>query len=254
MANYGLSDLDFVLYRGVDVTGLVTSFSDEIVNQLEDRTAAGYDVALETFTGLQAATVSMDGFYDSILTAAMEASPNVGVTTGAVQALLMYALEGNVVGHACECLAHALKSKYGKSMQNGALHKGSVAWGANSKDFTIDHAVLATILAARSAAGNTQDAYAESGAVTHGGGRLYVSVPALSLSGRTNVVVQLVDSADHVIWADVPGAVATFTNEGAQMIEFNGDVDAYTATSWAYGGSGGTPGCTYAAAVKKIAA
>lgn len=254
MANYGLSDLDFVLYRGFDVTGLVTGFSDEITNQIEDRTAAGCDVALETFTGLQSATVDMDGFYDSLLTVAMEASPNVGVTTDAVQAVLMYALEGNVVGHACECLAHALKSKYSKSMQSGALHKGAVSWGANSKDFTIDHAVLATILAARTAAGNTQADYADSGPQTTGGGRLYVSVPALALSGRTNLIVQLMDSADHATWASVPTALATFTAPGAQMIEFNGDVDAYTATSWTYTGSGGTPGCTYAAAVKKIAA
>lgn len=254
MANFGLPDLDFVLYRGYDVTGLVTRFSDEIVNQIDDRTAAGYETAVETFSGPQAATVEMSGFYDSVLTTAMEASPSVGEHSGGVQAVLMYALEGNTLGNKCGCLAHALKKSYKRSEDKGKLHKAALSWAANSALFTIDQATIIAPLAVRTTAGSTEATYVDGGAASNNGGRFYVSVPALALGGYTNLTAQLRHSTDHITWTDVAGALATFTATNAQMIAYSGTTNRYRAIAWAYGGAGAGPSNTLAAALLTLSA
>lgn len=245
MANYGLPDLDFVLYRGYDVTGIVLGMSDEIDNPIEDRTAASSKVAVSEFVGTQSGTVEMTGFYDSVLTTAFEASVDNA------QAVLMYAIEGNVVGHYVGCVARALKSHYGRSMEKEGLHKGAVGFHANDVTFTIDRAQLVAVLATRTTAGHTQATYADGLAQTTGGGRWYVEVTALTLGGYTNVKAQLQDSADHITFTDVAAGVATFTAIGAQMVAFTGTVKRYLACAWSYTGSGTSPSVTFAAALTK---
>lgn len=245
MTKYGLPDLDFVLWRGYDITGIVTGYTDEIVNPVEDRTAARGGVEVFDFVGLQSGSVEMTGFYDSVITTALEASID------GAQAVLMSAIAGNIVGHQVACVARALKTHYQRVIEKGALHKGVVAWNANDSTFTIDQAQLVAILATRTAAGNTQATYADGVAQTTGGGRWWVEVTALTLDGYTNVKAQLKDSADHITFADVVPGVATFTAIGAQMVAFTGTVERYLACAWSYTGAGTSPSVTFAAALTK---
>ena len=243
MTTYGLPDLDFVLWRGYDVTGIVTSYADEIENPVEDRTAAGGAVEVSEFAGTQSGTIELGAFYDSVLTEALEASVD------GAQAVFMAALEGNTAGKYVACSARALKQHYQRAMERGGLHKAVVSWIANDATFTIDRAQLIAPLAARTTAGNTQASYVDAGAATTGGARWYVETTALTLGGYTNATVQLQDSADHVSWGDVSGAVATFTDIGAEMVAITGTVRQYRACAWAYTGAGSNPSVTFAAAL-----
>jgi hypothetical protein len=248
MANFGLSDLDFVLYNGSDITGTVLGLSDEIVNEVEDRTAAGNEVATSAFIGRQSSTVDISAFYDSLVTAALEANPAAGA-----QNVLMYALEGNTVGNNVACLATALKTHYQKSSEAAGLHKVAIAFAGADSAFTIDQALLVGILASRGAAGDTHLTYVDAGAQTTGGGRWYVSLPALTLGGYTNLIVKLQDCATAGgTYADVSGATLTFTAAGAKMAAFSGTVRRYQCVAWAPTGSGSGLAETFAAGLTKL--
>lgn len=241
---YGLPDVEFVLFDGHDLTGMVRGLSDELVNPVEESTVAGNEIANSRFVGLSQATLALTAFYDEDLTEQLEGGPS---------GVLMYALQGNTAGNHCECVEEAICTGYKKQPEPSAIHKAEVNFVCQGDVALLDHAQIVAPLAARTAAGNTQAAYVDSGAATDdGGGRWWVHVTALDLDGYTNVSHQLVDSADHIAFGDVADAVATFTATGAQMVEFDGAVDQYLADVWSYAGSGTSPSNTAIAAVTKL--
>jgi len=240
----GLPDLEFVLFNGYDITGLIRSLADELTNDTEESTVAAERVAGERFVGTSRGTVNLTAFYDEDLSPQLEGKPS---------GILMYVLSGNDAGARCECTEEAIATAYKRLVEGGGTHKAEVAFGAQGSVALLDHAYLIAPLAARTTAGNTRSSYVNAGAATvDGGGRWWVHLTALDLDGYTNLEVQLEDSSDHVSWGDVTGAVATFTAIGAQMVEFTGAVDQYLAAAWSYGGAGTDPSNTFAAAVTKL--
>lgn len=241
---YGLPDLEFVLFAGYDVTGMVRGLSDELTSPTEDATTAGDKLATSQFVGTSQATLALTAFYDEDLSPRLEGGPS---------GVLMYALQGNDAGVHCECVEEAVCSGYKRAPDSAGVHKAETSFACQGDVALLDHALIVAALAARTAAGNTKAAYVDSGAATtDGGGRWWVHVTGLTLSGCTNVSHQLVDSADHITFGDVTGAVATFTAVGAQMVAFSGAVDQYLADVWSYAGSGGSPSNTAIAAVTKL--
>lgn len=240
----GLSDVEFVLYKGYDVTGMVRGLTDEIVNNIEDRQVAGNDILTHAFVGATEATVDLTGFYDADLSAVLDDK-----STGAV---LMYVLEGNAAGDPCECSSDARPANYKRAVEKQAFHKAELKWQAQGDSDLIDHAVLIAPLAARTAADDTTASYVDMDEATTSGGRWWVTVTALDLDDYTAVVVKLLDSADHISFGDVTDAEATFTDVGGQMIAFTGNLKQYTACDWSYTGAGTSPSVTFAAALTKI--
>lgn len=239
----GLPDVEFVLFNGYDVTGIIRSISDELTNDTEEATVAGNTVATEQFVGTARGTVNATAFYDEDLSPELEGGPS---------GVLMYVLGGNTAGAYCECVEEAIATEYKRLIENGATHKAEIAFGAQGDVGLLDHAYIVAPLAAYAGAGDTESAYIDSGAATASGGRWWVHVTALDLDGHDDLDVQLEDSADHVTFGDVTGALATFTAIGAQMVEFDGGVDQYLAAVYSYGGAGTDPTATFAAAVTKL--
>jgi hypothetical protein len=246
MATHGLPDVSWVLFDGVDVTGIVNEGSDSIENVTEDVQVAGASVAQEAYVGVQSGSVNLSGFYDSVITDTLEE---------AAAAVLMYTLEGNTAGKYCQCIEEALPKVYDVSMGSNSFHKAKITYTAQGEESTIDRALIVAPLATRTdASGNTDDTYVDGIEETTGGARFYVAVPDLTLGGYTNLQLQLRDSADHITFANVTGAVATLTEAGAAMIEVDGTIARYQSIGWSYTGAGADQTCKFVPAVLKLAA
>ena len=69
----GLPDLDFILFGGHNITGLVRGLEDEIANDTDEADVAGGDLQTHHYAGTALSTVKVTGFYDADLSAFFEA-------------------------------------------------------------------------------------------------------------------------------------------------------------------------------------
>lgn len=236
----GLPDLAFVLFGGHDITGLVRGLEDELANDIEECDVAGESLQAHRFVGTAMSTVKVTGFYDADLSAVFEDTS---------EGVLMYCLEGNTAAKSCECAEKAAVTRYSRAVEGKAIHKGEIDFKV---DDALDHAQIIAPLAARTAAGDTTATDVDTAAAASSGGRLWVSVPALVRGGYTNLVVKLLDSADGISFADVTGAAATFTAEGAALVSFTGVIRQYVAIAWSWTGTGSGQSASFVAALTKI--
>jgi len=241
---FGLPDLDFVIYNGRELVGMVTGLTDEMSNATEDVTVASNSVSLQKFVGIQDGSVQLSGFYDDDVYDALQSAPS---------GVLMYALEGNTRGKHCACCEIAKPLAPKRSMEARAFHKSDVNFAVmGSGGAAIEEALLVAALAARTTAGTTDATYVDLGATAANGVRLFGGVTALTLGGYTNAKLQLRHSADHVTFANVTDAVLTFTDEGALMAQVTSSVNRYLSIGWSYTGSGTGQSTTFAAAAVAI--
>ena len=161
----------------------------------------------------------------------------------------MFAHEGNINGQDCLAAGGVLSAGLKHPFAVGAFTRAQMELGVNG---VIDNAAIVTALAAVAGDGNTEATYVDLGATGGGttGCNVYLSCTALTLSGRTNLIVTLEDSADHVTWADQTVMTALTAVGAEKKASTDQTINRYVAAKRAFTGAGGSPTATFVLAVK----
>ena len=238
MAKYSSANCAFFLVDGLNLLGYSTEMSDEVEALTEEGMTLG-DVWPEPLpVGVKNAALTQTGWYDDATNATNQAFSGATSTNRVV--CLGY--EGNTIGEAMTGFAGTYASKYTRIATRNQLHKATAAYRISGAS---DTGVILHTLTQEAGDGNTEGASSvDNTASTAAGAVGYLQVSAITLSGRPNVVMKIRHSADDVTYADL----ITFTAIaaiGAERATAAGTINRHLATSWAWGGAGGSPVVTF---------
>jgi hypothetical protein len=215
----------------VDTIGLKVS----AVTQTWQGLSTPWPVELDT--GLRTATLAVTGLYGGTV-----GSPATLANVGSTPAVML-AHEGGTAGSRAFCLPASILADNELGITNKAMDTVKPALAISG---AVHLSQVIAPLTARSAAGNTDTAYADLGASTTTG-MLHVQVPALTLGGYTNCTLTLRSSADHVTFVNASPAI-TVVAPGAWSVAITGTVQRYVSLAWAWTGSGSGQSITALAA------
>ena len=246
MAKWKSSDVAFVLLGPVNLTPITDKMEVSVDNPLKETTPFGVTAAQFGQPGLKTYSLTgHDGWFDSdqyTATSQMVAMANT-------QSVFMLALKGNTAGVDAVCAAGVLNAGLKHPMAVGEYTRAAMELGVSG---VIDNAVIVAPLASYSGNIDTATAHLDLGATGGGttGGTAYMSCPVLALTGSTNLILTIQDSADHATWAD-HDVFTALTAVGAQsIVSTDMTVNRYLAYKAVYTGLAGTPSATFVLAYK----
>jgi hypothetical protein len=152
MSAYGSKDVGFLLVDGYDLLGYILGLDDgEVEAVLDDITALGHAWPVEADTGsAKSGGVSLDALYDdgALLTR------DVFVTKQGVNRVLLWNVDGNVIGKRFQGYGGAVDQKHQRICADGKLHRAKATLTASGP--VEDGIVLHSWLQETTASGNTQ--------------------------------------------------------------------------------------------------
>jgi hypothetical protein len=231
------SHVAFLLIDGYSLLGVTTELRDPgLEYETVERLYLGEAVRRKKLTGIASCDIEQSGDLDDAA-----ASVHAALVGGGSGRVLSWGATGNTVGkHFAGALVNQVA--YNPQPLPGDFVSASAKYSCTERE---DGLIVATH-AARGAAGNTEAAYADSGASSALGGAGYLQLTSLTLGGYTNLVVKVRHSPDHVAWADL----LTFTAKTAVGAErktvATNPINRYLAVSWAWTGAGAGPSATFA--------
>jgi hypothetical protein len=182
-------------------------------------------------TGQVDGEMTITGWLDDVT------SPQLGDLTGDSKVIsVLY--EGNAVSlhFAGFAAANVTGAKIGTAEDDLDTYEPVIT--ANGRGPLIGYVVAPH--AARTAAGNTDSAYATMNEASGVSGTAFLHVTAIDLGGYDDVTVKVRHSTDHITFADHT-AFAAVTAVGAQTVALAATVNKYLSISHAYGGAGSDP-------------
>lgn len=241
MAKYGSDDVGFLLIDGYDVLGVTTQMEHTIEALLEETTALGDSWTEHTYTGLQRATLTQEGFFDD---AGGSSHAALNEKQGSSR-VVCFGLEGNTIGEKFVGHAGAMQAAYVRVASRGQLQKANAKYESNG---TVEEGLILHAHGAETAAsGNTTATPVDNAASSASGGSGYLQVSALTLGGYTNVAIKVRHSADNITYADLVAFTVVTAAPAAERKTVAGTVNRYLAASWAFGGAGAAPSVTFLA-------
>lgn len=249
MAKRGSADVGFLLVDGYSILGSQTDITDKVELVTDEVTALGDAWQFHASAGIRKATFAQNGFFDD---GALGNNLALVAMNGA-QRVLNYAVAGNTIGRAFVGFVGALQATYERIATRGKLTLAKASYQSSGQVNT-NGVILHALTGETATSGNTQASYADdNGAASTTGAVGYLQVSALALGGYTSVTVTLQDSADHVTFADISGAVFTTVTAApaAQALVIAGTIRRYLAAKWAYVGSGSSPTVTFFAGLAR---
>lgn len=240
------ANVGFLLLGGYDLAFISQKVEYGVSDPVVETTPFAVEAAQFEKPGVKTYRVEgYEGWYDDAIYTAASTLMDLGTA----QSVLMLAQNGNVAGREAVCAGGVLSAGLGIPFQVGDFHRARPEFGVSG---VIDNAVLVCALAAVSGDGNTEASYIDLGAAGGGttGANVYAACTALTLDGRTDLVITLEDSADHAAWADHT-AMTALTDVGAERkASTDQTVNRYVAAKRAFSGAGGSPTATFVLAVK----
>lgn len=243
MAKHGSSDVGFFLVDGYNLAGVLTTFTDTAEATTEETTCLGVTDQEATPAGTMKADLSQDGFFDDAVNSEHQALAG----QGGVSRVVCYGLEGNTAGKRFRAYAGAYASKYVNQAQRGSLHKANATYTVSG---AVEDGDIVQPLATVS--GDGQSAAVDNLSATTKGGRAYIQVTALTLSGRTGVTVTIQHSVDGTTWVDLASVSAIAAAPTASRIVVAGTINRYLRCTRAFAGTGGTPTVSVMAGVVRL--
>ncbi len=238
MAKFGGADCAFFLVDGYPLLSVLTEISDEQEAITEDAKPLGSRYPQPTPTGDTQAALTQNGFFD-------DAADSVNAALSdqqQVARVVNYGFEGNVAGKYCVGLSGSYASKYTRVSSRGALHKANASYAVAG---VVERPLILHDLIAEAGDGNTEGAKSvDNGALSANGGSGYVQVPTITLSGRPSVTPKVRHSTDDITYADLIAFTAVAAR-AAERKTVAGTVNRHLASSWVWGGAGGTPAFTF---------
>jgi hypothetical protein len=246
MTMYKSSDIGYLLAGPWNLTSISTKLEVGASNPVVETTPFGVTAATFGQPGVKKYEITgHDSFYDDAYYTA--ASEMVALSAG--EHVIMFAHKGNMAGLTAICAGGVLYAGWKNSQAVGDYHKAAMELGVSG---VIDNATIVASLTSRTGDTTTEASYIDLGATGGGttGGNAYMSCTALALTGSTNVIITMEDSADHAAWADH----TVFTALTAVGAEYKAATDLtvnrYLAYKQVFTGLAGTPTCTATVAFK----
>lgn len=247
MAKYHSADLGFLLVGPYDVKDVSNKLEDTFSDPAVDITPFGSSTAVMGKPGVKKYEITgHGGWYDDAATSINAAM--VGMASG--ENVLMIAPQGNTMGKYATCAGGALKMGYTRGFAVGEFHTASMNLAVSG---VVHEAVIVKPLAVTAAGdGSTESTYLDLTVAGIGaaGGTIYMSCTQLALTGSTNLIISLEDSADHITWG-AHTAMTALTAIGAETKALaENEVLRYLAVKWVWTGLASTPTATFTVAVK----
>lgn len=246
MTKYKSSDIGFLLLGPVNLTTITDKMEVSVDNPLKDTTPFGVSAAQFGQPGLKTYSLSgHDGWFDDTqYTAASQM-----VAMAATESVFMFAHKGNTAGLEAICAGGVLNAGLKSPFNVGDYHRASMELGVSG---VIDNATIVAPLASYAGDIDTATAHLDLGAAGGGttGGNAYMSCTALALTGSTNLVLTIQDSADHATWADHDVFTALTAVGAEKKVSTDMTVNRYLAYKGVYTGLAGAPSATFTMAYK----
>lgn len=242
MTKYGSADIGFFLVGGYSLLGYQTDLNVKKSKVTEQDDTLGDSWEEHGLVGLERAEISQNGFYDDESKGNNEALlADVGTSR-----VLCLGHEGNVIGRGFIGFAGSLQVDYERKYERGAFTKAAAMYQGVG---AVEEGVVLHELSEETADGDTESTPHDNSASSADGGAGYLQVKELTLGGYDDVVVKIRDSSDDITYGDLitfTAAAAVGLNERKTVA---GTIERYTATSWAFSGSGSDPTVTFMAGV-----
>lgn len=242
IARYGSDDVGFLLIDGYDLLGTTTQLEHAVEAMTEETTALGDSATEHTYTGIQRATLTQQGFYDDAAAAQNAAfAANIGTAP-----VLCFGIEGNTIGEKFIGYSGAMQATWERVASRGQLHKANARYEGSG--IVEEGEILHAHGAETSASGNTEATPVDGGAgnaPSTDGGSGYLQVSALTLGGYTDVTIKVRDSDDDITYGDLLTFTAVTTAQTAERVTVAGNVERYVASSYAFTGAGTGQSVTY---------
>lgn len=211
----------------------------------EETTALGDSATEHTYTGIQKATLTQQGFYDDAAAGQNAAfAANIGTAP-----VLCFGIEGNTIGEKFIGYSGAMQVTWERIANRGQLHKANARYDGSG--IVEEGLILQDHSAETGASGDTTASSVDNSASSASGGSGYVQVSALTLGGYTNAVIKVRHSADNVTYADLIAFTAVTAAQTAERKTVTGTVNRYLAASYAFTGAGSGQSVTYMAGFKR---
>lgn len=239
MARYSSKDC-VLLIDGYNVLGVTTQINYSAEAITKEMTPLGADWEEHTYTGINRAEITQEGFYDDATGSINDAlSEKQGL-----ERVMCLGLEGNTIGRKFSGFRGAMETKFTRIASRGDFHKANAEYMGSG--ITEDGRVLHA-LTARTAGGNTEGAgtRVDNGAQTTAGGAAYLQLSALTLGGYNNILIKVRQSDDGTVWEDLTSFTAVTTAPNKECKVIAGTIKRYLAVSWAFTGAGSGPSATF---------
>ena len=240
------ANIGYLLVGPYNLTSISTRLNVKTSDPVQETTGFGMSAATFAKPGVKRTELSgHESFYDdAVYTTAAEM---VALTEG--EHVFMFAQQGNTAGLKADCTGGLLYSGFDTQCEVGGMHKAALELVVSG---AFDEAWIVVPLAQVTGNGNSEAAYIDMGAAGGGttGGNAYLSCTQLALTGSTNLVVTLEDSADHSTWADHTVFTALTAAGAEKKVATDLTVNRYLAVKRAWTGLAGTPTATFTVAFK----
>lgn len=245
MTKYNSANIGYLLLGPYDFNNVTDALTEKVSDPAVETTPFGTDAAQFGKPGVKTHSLSgVTGWYD---TASHTVAARAAIAAG--ENVFMFASTGNVAGQVAQCAGGVLNTSFERVSAVGDFTKSALELSVSG---VMDDATIVAALALRTGDLTTEASYIDLGATGGGttGGNAYMSCTALALTGSTNVIITLEDSADHAAWAD-HDVFTALTAIGAQkIVSTDLTVNRYLAYKQAFTGLAGTPTCTAVVAYK----
>lgn len=235
-----LKDVTHVMFDGVNIADGIDTLGMKVSADVSVHHACGQVWDYNFWLGSYKGELTLSGWMDTLTTTPPLAQEDLGRVNALSTAdkVVTVFLEGNAVSNRCWSFQAANVSEIEVGISNDDVHK--LTPGITSRG-AVDPSYVTTPYATRTAAGNTDTAYADMGALSSAGARAYLQVGAIVLGAAASATVVVRHSSDHITFvAHGDGSFADTTAISGQCITLSGLVNRYISTSWIYNGGAGT--------------
>lgn len=240
------ASVGFLLCGAVDLASLTTKLTHKTSDPLQDTTGFATSAAAFSKPGVKRTELSgHEAWYDD--STFTTASSMVSLAAG--YGVYLNGLQGNTMGLKAECSGGLLYAGFETIQEVGSMHKAALELGISG---VMDEAWIVVPLAQVSGNGNSEATYLDMGAAGGGttGGNAYMSCTQLALTGSTNLIITVEDSADHVVWADHTAFTALTAVGAEKKVATDQTVNRYLAVKRVWTGLAGTPTATFVVCFK----
>jgi len=246
MTIYDSKDIGYLLAGPWNLAGISSKLEVGTANPVTETTGFGATAATFAQPGVKRHEITgHESWYDDALYTT--ASEMVALTAG--EHVLMLAHEGNAQAKKAYCAGGILYGGFQTIMTVADLHRAALELAVSG---VLDEATIVAALTSRAGDLTTEATYVDLGTTGGGttGGNAYLACTALALTGSTNLIVTLEDSANHVAWADHTVFTALTAVGAEKKVATDMTVNQYLAYKQAFTGLAGTPTCTATLAFK----
>jgi hypothetical protein len=246
MTKYNSADIGYLLLGPYNLNNVTDALTAKSSDPTVETTPFGVSAAEFGKPGVKKHELTgVTGWYDSDVASVQGAM--VGLAAG--EHVFMMAYQGNTAGLIALCAGGTLKAGFEKSMSVGDFTKSTLELAVSG---VMDEATIVAPLAQVTGDGSTETAHLDLGAAGGGdtGGNAYMVCTQLALTGSTNVIITLEDSADHATWADHDVFTALTAVGAEKKVSADLTVNRYLAYKRVFTGLAGTPTATFTIAYK----